>query len=170
MIRTALYAAIAAFVGTSPGAADAGERLIYEIVVTHPGTRSQGWNGSLFGLDGKALAVATGERVETPIGGFVAVACRELWVPCGMIHEKTLAWMKDGPGNVILDGEPWRYRLFVSAEGTKSEGWRGEIVHAGAAVEPVDKPAETPMGSFVRIESPHAWGWHGWLHQSWTAQ
>lgn len=168
MTRTVLLAALALAAALSPGAAADGERLAYEIVVTNPGTRSQGWNGKLFGPDGKARAVPVSERVETPVGAFVSVACRELWVPCGMIHEKTLKWMEIDPGNAILDGEAWSYRLYVSAEGSKSEGWRGEILHAGAAVEAGGKPADTPMGSFDWRESPHAWGWHGWFHAAWA--
>lgn len=159
----AIFYALPAFANEEPG------RLVYEIVVTNPGTRSQGWNGTLFGADGKALAPAPGTRVETPVGAFIAVKCQELWVPCGMIHDKTLDWMNTTPGNAILDGEQWSYRLFVSAEGTKSEGWTGKVLHAGAPVEPGIAPLDTPMGPYVRVESSHPWGWHGWIHQSWSA-
>lgn len=154
--------------GCAPAAAQDGERLVYEIVVTHPGTRSQGWVGTIFGADGLPLRLAAGEGVDTPAGRFVSVECRELWVPCGMIHEKTLAWLGTSPGNSVRDGEPWSYRLFVAAEGSKSEGWRGEILHAGQAIPGDVKTLDTPMGPFGWTESPNAWGRHGWFHQAWA--
>jgi hypothetical protein len=151
-------------------AADEPGRLAYEIIVTNPGTRSQGWTGTLYGTDGAAMVVDPGKTVETPVGTFVSVACRELWVPCGMIEQRMADWMKTNPGNAILDGEDWSYRLYVGAEGSKSEAWTGQIVHAGTLVDRGSGKTDTPMGPFVWVDSPYAWGEHGWLPMSLTAQ
>ncbi len=150
-------------------AADEPGRLAYAIVVTNPGTRSQGWLGTLYGPDGAAMVVDAGKTVETPAGTFVSVTCRELWVPCGMIEQRMVEWLKADPGNAILDGEDWSYRLYVGAEGSKSEAWTGQIVHAGALVEQGLGKTGTPMGPFVWIDSPYAWGEHGWFPESWRA-
>lgn len=158
------FAALAQIVPVA--AAEEPGRLAYEIVVTNPGTRSQGWTGTLYGVEGAAMVVDPGKTVETPVGTFVSVACRELWVPCGMIEQR----MAGNPPNAILDGEDWSYRLYVGAEGSKSEAWTGQIVHAGALVDQGSGKADTPMGPFVWIDSPYAWGEHGWFPVSWTAQ
>ncbi len=155
---------------TPAAAAEVPGRLAYEIVVTNPGTRSQGWIGTLHDMDGAAMVVDPGKTVETPVGTFVSVACRELWVPCGMIEQRMAEWMKTNTGNAILDGEDWSYRLHVGAEGSKSEAWTGQIVHAGILVDQGPGKTDTPMGPFVWVDSPYAWGQHGWFPTSWTAQ
>lgn len=170
-MRTLALVALAVLAQVLPAtAADEPGRLVYEIVVTNPGTRSQGWSGTLYGPDGAALVIEPGQTVALPVGTFVSVECRELWVPCGMIEQHMVEWRKIDPGNAILGNEDWAYRLHVGAEGSKSESWTGQIVHAGSRVEQGTGSTETPMGPFVWVDSPYAWGEHGWFPKSWMAQ
>lgn len=170
MMKSIAVSLLAMLAAALPAEAnDAPGRLAYEIVVTNPGTRSQGWRGTLFAADGSPLQIEPGGRLETPAGAFVSVACRELWVPCGMIEQRTVAWLKSTPGNAVMDGQAWSYRLYVSAEGTKSEGWTGELLHADLVIEQGSADMDTPMGPYVWLDSPHPWGQHGWFHRSWTA-
>ncbi len=94
-------------------------QLVYDIVVTQPGTRSQGWRGHLYGDDGAALAVPAGWRVATPLGTFVSVACPHMWSTCGMIREDMVAWMGSGSAVNALDGAAWEFRV------TRLEGREG---------------------------------------------
>ncbi len=124
------------------------ERLAYEITVIAPGTKSQNWYGALFDKNGKPIQVPSGQTVKLNVGEFVSVAQSHPGKPYGMIHADMLRWMKTASGNVIMDSEPWAYRLYVAREGSKSEGWRGELLHGrGVIGAPGDgAPAATPMG------------------------
>jgi hypothetical protein len=150
--------------------ANGNERLAYQIDVTDPGSRSQGWHGTLYDKNGQAVQVAPGKTVHTNIGDFVSVAKADPWVPYGMIHVDQVAWMKTNNGNVIIDNQPWSYRLFVAQEGTKSEGWRGELLHGhGIIGQPSDaKPLATPMGPYQWLSGKEPWQPKGWFHVSWS--
>ena len=147
-----------------------GERLVYKIAVTGPGMRSQGWRGTLFDKNGTAMQVEPGKTVLTNVGQFVCVGETTLQMPCGMIHTDMARWMTTGSGNVIMDNEPWEYRLYVAHEGSKSEGWRGELRHSRGIIAGPNggEPAKTPMGPYAWIENEHMWGLHGWIHVSWS--
>jgi hypothetical protein len=147
--------------------AEAGERLVYEIVVTAPGTRSQGWHGTIYDKTGAPVTIAPGQTFETRIGTFESVACEHPWSTCGMIHADMLAWMKTRNANTIMGREPWVYRLFVLREGSKSEGWEGKLFFDGAEIAPCAAPRATPMGTFVCRGRAHLWDRAGWYHQSW---
>jgi hypothetical protein len=174
MLRIAFFTAAVLAISATISLASAGglddpgprERLFYEITVTAPGTRSQGWHGTLFDRDGSALTAKPGDSVATNAGTFVAVACDHLWTPCGHIHEDLLAWMKTNAGNVIMDRKPWVYRLYVRAECSRSEGWRGELIHGGRIIAR-GKRARTPMGPFVWHKGRYLWDQVGWLHVAW---
>jgi hypothetical protein len=71
-------------------------------------------------------------------------------------------------GNVIIDARRCEYRLYVSAEGSKSEGWRGELVWGDGIVTPPFERVLAPMGIFVWSENPEIWGLHGWFHEAWV--
>ena len=146
----------------------AAERLFYQITVTNPGTRSQGWKGTLYDPAGKAIEIEPGKSVKTHVGEFVSIACKLLWVPCGMIQSDVVNWMKTHEGNVIIDARSCEYRLFVSAEGSKSEGWRGELVWGDVVVTPKFERVLAPMGIFVWSENSQIWGLHGWFHEAWV--
>ena len=150
--------------------ADNQERLFYEITVTAPGTRSQGWHGTLFGKDGKPVLAEPGKIVTTNVGKFVAVAETTLETPYGMLHEDMVRWMTAENGNVIMDSEPWAYLLFVAQEGSKSEAWRGELRYMrGIIAGPSDHdPVATPMGPYTWVKNEQLWGLHGWIHVSWS--
>jgi hypothetical protein len=141
------------------------ERMFFEIVESDPGSRSQGWRGSVFDERGLAMQLMPGQTVKMPGGSVTGVACVMPWVPCGAI----LTVMLHGPNldraeNVIMEGE-WSYRLFVSAPGSKSEAVRGELLLDGEVVrpEPGVRATKTPMGVFIWTESPNPWGPHGWM-------
>ena len=154
-----------------PGARDDGAMLYYTMELTNPGTRSQGWIGTLLvappPADGSLMDALSGPS----FGTFVDVACNEAWVPCGMIHEDMFHWMESHEANIVNDGTPWRYELYVTAPGSRSEGWRGDLLRDG---EKLGRPADgqvlsTPMGPFVWQESGVLWGEHGWFPVSWGA-
>ena len=169
-VVTLLFALVASLGYVQPAPAGDG-RLVYQIEVTNPGTKSQGWRGTLYDQSGTPMEIAASATVETGAGTFVSVACTPLpWYPCGMIHAHMVAWMKQHNGNVPMDGEDWAYRLYVTAEGTRSEGWRGELLHGGGTVpaQADGKPMQTPLGPFLWLESPTLWGDHGWFHVAWT--
>ena len=163
MTRTALIAVLP-FVFPAHAAT---ERLFYEITVTAPGTRSQGWHGTLYDPDGHAVVVEPDDVRQTNAGDFVGVVCAQAWTPCGFIHSDMLRWMQTNPGNVIMDRKPWVYRLYVGAECTRSEGWRGELLHGGRVVRPKTKRIATPFGPFAWKVSVHLWGQTGWFHKVW---
>ena len=146
------------------------ERLVYEITVTSPGTKSQGWHGTLFGKDGKPVQAEPGKTVKTNVGEFVSIAETNLRTPYGMIHTDMVRWMTAENGNIIMDSDPWEYRLSVAQEGSKSEGWRGELRHSrGIIAGPGgDGPVKTPMGPYAWVANEQLWGLHGWIHVSWT--
>ncbi len=153
----------------TPPASAADARLFYEITVTAPGTRSQGWRGVLYDPSGAPLARPAGSVVETNAGPFVSVACDWPWVPCGFIHEDQLRWMQTNGGNFIMGRDTWVYRLTVTAPCTRSEGWRGELLRNGQAVRTKKRRLPTPMGPFHAKTSAHLWGQSGWFHTAWPA-
>ncbi len=142
-------------------------RLFYEMVVTNPGTRSQGWHGTLYGPDGKPVAAEPNALVDTGAGMFRYVACDVLWKPCGFIREGTQP-VPATSAAALLDSEAWRFRLYVHAEGSRSEGWTGELFHGEVITMPTLDPVETPLGTFVWTgESGMPWGWSGWRPVAW---
>jgi hypothetical protein len=166
MLASFLALALGACASTSPAATGddrrSAGRLLYEIELTAPGTRSQGWRGALYDPKGVRVDIAVGASIDANVGRFRRVDCVHLWDVCGMIHEGDNA-------NVILGAEPWTYRLYVSAECTRSEGWWGELARAGENLAPQSETIVTPMGPFVARHSPHAFGQHGWFPVSWGA-
>jgi hypothetical protein len=74
-----------------------------------------------------------------------------------MIQPGVVDWMKTHEGNVIIDARPCQCRLYVSAEGSRSEGWRGELVWGDVVVAsccPQFERVLAPMGIFVWPENP----------------
>lgn len=127
-------------------------RLIYQIEVTAPGTRSQGWRGVLYDQDGAPIALAPGARIETSAGRFVGVACLHLWSACGAIDERMHAWMQSNQHNIIMR-ERWTYRLRA-----RGDALQGELLRDGVALTGGDE-ALTPMGPYRRTAA-------GWRHVS----
>ena len=152
--------------------AENSERLVYQIDVTAPGMKSQNWYGTLYDKDGKPVPAQPGKIVHTNIGDFVCVAQNSTKpdAPYGMIHVDQVAWMKSHQGNELMGTEPWVYRLFVAQEGSKSEGWRGEILHGrGVIGEPSgNEPQPTPMGPYRWLRGKEPWQPTGWFHVSWS--
>lgn len=178
LLRTWLVIAAAALGATlMPAAAQAVPpgRLIYEIVVTAPGTRSQGWQATLYDPAGDPIDAGPGQTVATPLGEFVSVPCNFPWDACGMIRTDMAEWMKTQQANVIMDSGPWIYRMYVDGEGSSSEVWTSTLLHVDAEIptNPDGNPLtgseiDTPMGPF-RTGSSTAFGWAqaGWFPLSW---
>lgn len=155
------------------------ERLYYELEVSLAGTRSQGVRGRLFEPSGRSVSVDAGGAIVaehddgggallTNTGDFTQRPRVHLWDVSGMINEAMLPPQRIN--NPAVEG-PTLFRLFVSAECSRSEGWRGELLSArGAAPLPRgNESIETPMGRFVYRSSPHPWGQHGWFPETWPA-
>jgi hypothetical protein len=143
------------------------ERLIFEIVETSAGGRSQGWRGTLYDKDGMAVTIEAGAPLKTPVGVFAYVPCVMPWQPCGaipigMLHGPDL----DRAENVVM-AEPWSYRIYAVGVWARPESIRGELIRAGDIVkaEPAAKEIKTPMGAFVWQETPNAAGVRGWVAQ-----
>lgn len=145
-------------------------RLFYEMVVTNPGTRSQGWTGALFGPDGSALTAAPDAVIDTKIGAFRYHVCSVPWDACGFIREGSLPVPGSPSLAVLTDPLGHHFRLYVTAEGSRSEGWRGELWHGDAVLTPVaGETVDTVMGRFLALEPGDVpWGWHGWQPESWS--
>ncbi len=164
---TLLCVIIAALAYAQSAQAD-DRRLVYQIEVTDPGSRNQGWHGTLYDRDGGPMVVPPGRTVTNGAGAFVSVPCTVAFVPCGMIYANMIDWMTEPHnGNVIMDPNAWAYRLYVTAEGSRSEGWHGELLHGGGAVPAQPNSFDAPMGPFRWYENPYRWGRHGWFHVSW---
>lgn len=153
---------------TPPANAVAPGRLFYEIAVSAPGTRSQGWQGVLYDAGGNPVDAPAGQTITTALGVFIKVPCVHLWDACGMIRTDMAEWMKTHQANIIVDAKPWLYRMYVSAEGSRSEVWRSRLLHDGQEIFPLEDAVETPMGPF-RTGGPMASGWAqaGWFPSSW---
>lgn len=145
---------------------DDGTRLLYEIHVTSPGTRSQGWRGTLFESNGAPIALAPGQRIDTPAGRFIGVRCELLWRPCGAIHEDMLAWMQGRDHNIQMGRDAWIYRVY--AHGFYGDRLSGELLRNG---RPIDdgREVQTPMGPYRWIDDRTVItaGRRGWFHVSW---
>lgn len=162
----ALLAACASFGAPQPPPANDDVRLAYQITVTAPGTRSQGWRGTLYQADGAPIALAPGARVNTPAGRFVGVACQHPWSACGAIEESMVRWMEDHQHNIPMR-ERWTYRIY--ARGFYGDRLEGELTRDGARVEPARQVA-TPMGPYRWIESTDDTTTstrRGWWHEGW---
>ena len=148
--------------------ADPAGRLVYDIVVSAPGTRSQGWTATLYDSAGKPIETEAGKTVTTPLGEFVRVPCVNPWDACGMIRTDMAEWMKTHQANVVMDSQSWLYRVYLDAEGSDGEVWTSTLLHDGAEIPPGINPIDTPMGPF-RTGGPTATGWAkaGWFPVSW---
>jgi len=162
---------VAAVVGASLIPADAYAdppgRLVYEIVVHAPGTKSQEWTATLFDPSGNPIETPADQTVTTPLGEFVNVPYN-VFQPTGMIRTDMAEWMKTHNANEIMDMKPWTYRVYVDGEGSDTAVWTSTLLHDGTAVPPDTNPIDTPMGQF-RTAGPDATGWAraGWLPVSW---
>jgi len=135
------------------------EQLIYEITVTIPGSRSQGWHGTLYDENGHAMQVEVGKTVMTDIGELKSTAEDPvaLWKPYGMVP--TTPGMENHPMP-----DAWSYKLYGKDIGSRCSSWRGELLRGNVVIKP---PAggdqmQTPWGTFIWLSESH-----GWVHKSW---
>ena len=145
--------------------ADPPGRLVYDMAVTAPGTRSQAWTAILYDPAGDPIEAEPGQTVTTPLGEFVRVPCVNPWDACGMIRSDMAEWMKTHQANVIMDSQSWVYRVYLGGEGSGSEVWTSRLLFMTTAeISPDVKPINTPMGPF-RTGGPTATGWAraGWF-------
>lgn len=173
-VRRAWLVFAAAVFGTmlmpTAARADPPGRLFYEMAVTGADTRSQGWHGVLYDVNGNPVQAQSGQTVTTPLGDFVDVPCETLWAACGMMRAEMAEWMKVHPANtpVVGGSNDWLYRMYVSSENSADPQWKSTLVRAGTEIPPVSAPIDTPMGPF-RTGGVNAVGWAraGWFPVSW---
>jgi len=88
--------------------------------------------------------------------------CEHCRAPLAAAAEK-IDFTKDG----VYTSGPWQYAYVISNKGTRSEGYHGRLLHAGAAVpepETVNDYYETPWGRLYWVGSPAMlFGGHGWM-------
>lgn len=144
-------------------------QVFYEMVVTAPGSRSQGVRGQLFDANGQPQPhVLTLEPVQTPIGAFDRIGCAHLWSVCGDLRRAD-GFFPGGPTNDPTVDGPTLFR--VSRAGTPPGlRFRGELLSNGRAV-PLAERIETPMGPFVAFEGQFmGQDWSGWIPADWLPE
>ncbi len=147
----------------------AAEQVFYEMVVTAPGSRSQGVRGQLFDAKGQPQSdVPTLEPVRTPIGAFDRIGCTHLWSVCGHLR-RVEGFSPGGPTNDPTVDGPTLFRV-SRVETTAGPRFRGELLDDGRAVPLVDR-IETPMGPFVTFEGKFmGQDWGGWIPADWLPE
>lgn len=139
----------------------------YEMVVTAPGSRSQGVRGTLYDAAGQPLPdVPTLEPVQTAIGPFDQIGCQYLWSVCGYLR-RAEGFVPGGPDNDPTATGPTLFR--VSRTGPAAAPvYRGELFDGAAAVGRGSGRIVTPMGIFVWRDGPFmGQGWSGWIPLDW---
>jgi hypothetical protein len=135
------------------------EQLIYEITVTDPGVKMQGWHGTLYDVNGNAMKVEVGKTVMTDIGELKSTAADPImvWKSYGMVP--TTPGMENHPMP-----DPWSYKLYGKGIGSKCSSWRGELLRGNAVIKPPagGDQVQTPWGTFIWLNESH-----GWVHKSW---
>lgn len=110
-------------------AADApmAERTLYELRVTNPGSRSQGVRGVLFDVAGQEVAEdGAGQSVETPVGRFHYVACRNLWSVCGYFRDGSQVAAYPGPTLDTSRSSVMMWRITLS-RGVAETRWAARL-------------------------------------------
>lgn len=147
----------------------ASERVFYELVVTAPGSRSQGVRGQLFDAKGLPQSdVPTLEPVQTPLGPFDRIGCQYLWSTCGDLR-RVEGFVRDGPGNDPMQDGPTLFRV-TRIEGPGGVRYRGDLFDGSKPV-PLAARVETPMGPYVRLDGKFAGqDWSGWIPEYWLPE
>ncbi len=168
-ILCALGLSVASLTPASLSAQNAEGRLLYQLEITQPNTRSQGWLGTLFGEDGTITDAAPGEMVETKIGTFESMPCPYAWSICGFIRTGMLPVTPMSDFSAILEDNTWVYQLYIHAEGSRSEGLTGVLLHGGEQVFPGGtRRVETPLGVFLAADNDgQLWRDAGWFPETW---
>lgn len=177
MLIRSIFAGLAIFVGAlatvAPGLALAQQvdgRMIYQLEVTQPGTRSQGWLGTLYDENGAAIAADPGAIVETAAGPFENLPCTYLWSQCGFIRVGMLPVAAPSSLAALTEDQAWVYRLYIHGEGSRSEGRTGVLEQGGTVVFPGGmRRVETPLGVFIAVDNGgQLWGDAGWFPETWN--
>ena len=144
-------------------------QVFYEMVVTAPGSRSQGVRGQLFDDQGRPQShVPTMEPVQTPIGPFDRIGCTHLWSVCGDLR-KADGFAAVGPASDPMIDGPTLFRVtrIQTAEGAR---YRGDLLDCGQVV-PLAERIETPMGVFVEYAGKlSGQDWSGWIPADWLPE
>ncbi len=141
------------------------EQLAYEITVTAPGSKSQGWHGTLYDKNGQPMKVKSGEKWSTDIGILVSVKYKQKHIPYGMISENQLKRIE----NILMD-ESWSYKLYRTHTDSKCPSWRGELQRRNVVIKPdTGEQVQTPMGPFKWLKEPQNEP-HGWVHVLWKVK
>ena len=136
-------------------------RTLYRIDVTAPGTKSQGLRGTLY--DDQGRPIEAGPDVQTAIGQFRWIPCRQLWASCGRWRAETPPAVSS---HLRQEVSVRAYRIVYEERGDGVH-WTGELVGAPATAQDTGR-IETPMGVF-RWASGRAgrMHWRGWLPDNW---
>lgn len=142
------------------------EQTVYELIVTNPGSRSQGVKGVLTDASANQPAGRLSfEPVRTPIGTFERIGCRYLWSVCGDLR-KADGFDPRGPANNPSVPGPTLFRV-TRIDGPDGVRYRGDLFDKARPV-PLAARIETPMGPYVRLDGKFAGqDWTGWIPEYW---
>jgi len=143
------------------------ERVLYELVVERPGSRSQGVRGILYDGEGRELEPkGPDDVVHTRIGDFRYLGCAYLWSTCGYLRDAGGFAGFGSENDPTLSGVT-RYR--VTTVGSMDDiMFRGELLNGQALVVTDKASLETPLGVFRQTSGSFAgFRWSGWLPDAW---
>lgn len=164
-----LAAGLAALAPLALRAQEVDGRLVYQLEVTQPGSRSQGWLGTLYAENGGAIEAAPGAVVETPLGAFENHPCPHMWSQCGFLRVGMLPVTLPGGFEALTADQSWVYRVYIHGEGSRSEGTTGVLLQGGVRVHPGGtRRMETPLGVFIAVDNDQLWGDAGWFPETWN--
>lgn len=159
LLLSILLAAANITTWTTSAAQPENERLLYEMIVTTPGSKMQGWYGVLYDDAGRVIQLKPGEQSGTPAMTLVGVAKSdgEYWKPYGAIPVGGV------PENIILSAA-WNYKLVLTNLQSKCPSWRGELRRDGVLFQPTNgSSVTTSFGQFAWSASDH-----GWVQPQWN--
>ncbi len=144
-----------------------------KVWITGKGSRSQGEYSILTHNGEEVCPQKKDEILITPIGIMKYIDSHLVWGWHGWYPEKTDPSLKGcryeylkGEGKELERKEAWVYKVWTTAEGTRSEGKYGRLFHNGKEVCPKIGQVIlfTPLGEFSFVDNHRKWGWHGWKH------
>lgn len=164
----ACMAACSPAAAAAPPAPAPVERVLYELVVERPGSRSQGVRGVLYDEAGREREPkGPDEVIHTGFGDFRYVGCAYLWSTCGYLRDGG-GFAGPGAGNDPTLSGVTRYRVTILSS-AEDIAFRGDLLNGEAMIVAEQASLETPLGVFTQTDGVFAGlRWSGWLPEAWA--